>query len=362
MFSLVSYYLADTFKTYVFTNIIDNLSNKTNNISIDSLEDTLKKADDLGIDYLVCRSFGNKDDYDLLKNYKTKIVIWSHNFSKFKELNWISNSNSVIKYVCVGKHQFDLLNGHPIYKKATYIFNGLPIYAYKIDEKNSNKAICYVGSIIKGKGFDTCCKVWRELYDNGYKVDFNIIGSAKLYNSSKTLGKYGIASPEYEQEFIKYLIDDDGKLIKQVKLYGVLGHKEKIDVINKSYLGLSASEEETFGLIALEFALLGKPFVALETCGYKDIVINGKTGFIVKNEDELYDMCVKILSVENQKYMNMSDNSTVEARKFDIKTLANDWKNLFIGLNKNEELLNRNERIGLFKRIYNIIGIALNKR
>ena len=362
MFSLVSYYCANLFETYVFANHTNNLSDKTNNITVNSLEDTLKKADELNINYLVCRSLGNEDDYKLLNKYNCKIIIWAHNFSKLKELNWISSNRNIVKYVCVGKNQFDLLNGHKIYKKTTYIYNGLPLEAYKYENKETNKSICYIGSIIKGKGFDKCCKVWRKLYDNNIKVDFNIIGSARLYNSKKKLGKYGIALEEYEKEFIKYLIDNNDNLLKEVKLFGIQSHLDKVDTINSSYLGISASQEETFGLIALEFAALGKPFVALNTLGYDDVVKNGETGILVYNEEDLYKALLLMLNKDVDEYNKMSNKCVERSKTFDISEIMNDWQLLIEGLESNKDSLNRSKDIPIIKKISNLINLAINYR
>lgn len=362
MISLVSYYLADFYNVYVFANHINNLSNKTTSIKIDSFENTLKEADKLNIDFLICRSLGKKEYYDLLQKYKCKIIIWAHNFTKLKELNLISKNKQIIKYVCVGKHQYDMLNGHSIYNKATYIYNGLPLSAYESKNINANKDICYIGSIISGKGFDVCCRVWRRLYDNGYKVKFNVVGSAKLYNSNKKLGPYNIALADYEKEFINYLLGENGNLLEEVNLTGVLGHKDKIEVINNSYCGISASKEETFGLIAIEFGALGKPFAALQTNGYLDTVINGKTGYLVNNENELYNACENIMKMDSFKYLSLSNDSIENAKNYDISNIIDEWNVLINELVNNNKALSKKENISLLRKIRNLLNLVINYR
>lgn len=359
MFSLVSYNLSNYFETYVFTNIIDHLSNKTINIKANSLEEALIQAEKSKIDYLVCRSFGKKEDYDLLKKYDCKIIIWGHNFSKLKELNWIYKCKEVVKYVCVSKQQYSLLNGHPVYKKSTYIFNGLPLKSYVKENKEVDKSICYIGSVIKGKGFDKCCRVWRRLYDNGYKLPFNVIGSAKLYNSSKQLGDYNIATPEYEKEFIEFLTDDNGKILNDVRIYGVLDHNKKIDVINDSYFGISASDEETFGLVALEFETLGKPFISTITSGYIDSVYNPGSN-LVNSEEELYKKCIEIINLNKNEYIDFSKACIDFASRFDIDNIIKEWNDLIINSGKNHNDIKEN-KLSIINRIDNIIKLVLNK-
>ena len=361
MFSLVSYYLANYTNVYIFTNHIGKLANNTVNIAVNNFEEALLEADKLNIDYLICRSFGNKESYVLTKKYNCKIIIWAHNFTKFKELNWICKCENVIKYICVGKNQQDLLIGHPIYKKSTYIYNGLNLSNYKITNSNKNNSICYIGAVNKNKGFDICCKTWRRLYDSGYDLDFNIIGSAKLYNSKKILGEYGIATPEYEKEFINY-ITSNGKLIDKVKICGVLGHEDKINVINNSTFGISASQEETFGLVAVEFETLGRPFIAKSNCGFKDTVENGKTGVLVSSDDELYDACVKTINSNENEYKNMSSECIEFSKKFDINLIINDWIDTFNELEFSKETIQNKQRVSFLKRIVNNINLIINKR
>lgn len=353
MFSLVSYYCSDYYETYVLTNHINHLSNKTKNIIINSIEEVFNYAEKIELDYLICRSFGEKQYYDLLNKCNCKVIIWAHNFTKLKELNWISRNRSIVKYICVGKEQYNMLNGHPIYSKSTYINNGLPLKSY-VPTSTYRKSICYVGSIIKGKGFEKCCKVWRRLYDEGFKIPFNIIGSGKLYNSRKQLGELNLASPEYEKEFINY-ITRENHLLKEVNICGVLGHKEKVSIMNSSYFGISASNEETFGLIAVEFGSLGKPFVAINTLGFNSIIKNNINGYLVNDENELYNSCLRILKMSDDEYCNMYNNCIENSKQFDICNIIEEWKMLFENIQ-----LNKCEDISIFNKISNYINLVIN--
>lgn len=53
-----------------------------------------------------------------------------------------------------------------------------------------------------------------------------VIGGGNLYNRNAVMGKYGIATQEYENEFMPYITDDDGKILPSVHFCGILG-KEK---------------------------------------------------------------------------------------------------------------------------------------
>ncbi|HET8815683.1 MAG TPA: glycosyltransferase family 4 protein [Solirubrobacterales bacterium] len=65
-------------------------------------------------------------------------------------------------------------------------------------------------------------------------------------------------------------------------------HRLAIEALRRSLFAVAPSQwPEPFGLVALEAAAAGKPIVASDVGGLRDIVVDGETGFLVPPEDRI---------------------------------------------------------------------------
>lgn len=77
-----------------------------------------------------------------------------------------------------------------------------------------------------------------------------------MYDRNQEMGKYGIASKEYEESFMSYLTNSDGKIMDSVRFLGIVG-TEKEDIFIQSAVGVVnlTAIGETFCLSAIEMEL-----------------------------------------------------------------------------------------------------------
>lgn len=79
---------------------------------------------------------------------------------------------------------------------------------------------------------------------------------------------------------------DDLRERPNVHVTGAWPHRLAIEALRRSLFTVAPSLwPEPFGLVALEAAAAGKPIVASEIGGLRDIVVDGETGFLVPPED-----------------------------------------------------------------------------
>lgn len=339
MISQISYFYAKNFEedqVWVFAPYTDMVSPLTKNIKAENLGEALKKAAELKLDYFVCRAVGDKKIFNLIETLNLKVVFWGHNYVSFKDAFKISKCKSIIQYVCVSREQCKYLQGHPLTEKATYIYNSINTELYHVSNvKDRLDSLCYVGSIIKTKGFEKAAEIWRSLHDQGYSLSFEVIGSGQLYNRNAKLGTYGIADESYEKEFIKFLIDENGKILPQVHFHGVLGGKEKLDVMAKCAVGIvnPTGETETFGISAIEFEAMGIPVVTRDTGGFRDVVETEKTGFLCNEIDQFVDKIKLLLTWKrdnNKQYTEMCvEGNKFIKENFDTQKVVIEWHELF---------------------------------
>ncbi|HEY6792268.1 MAG TPA: glycosyltransferase family 4 protein [Trebonia sp.] len=75
-----------------------------------------------------------------------------------------------------------------------------------------------------------------------------------------------------------------------IRQHGYLAEADKHAIVARSLLHLSTSQGEGWGLCVLEAAALGVPTVAYDVEGLRDAVIDGQTGWLVRDGEELADV------------------------------------------------------------------------
>ena len=75
------------------------------------------------------------------------------------------------------------------------------------------------------------------------------------------------------------------KIDKNVQFVGYVDNKQVPEYLNKMDIFILPSVQETFGVSAVEAAACGLPVIASDVCGLPEVVINNKTGLLVKTGD-----------------------------------------------------------------------------
>ncbi|HSL27602.1 MAG TPA: glycosyltransferase family 4 protein [Anaerolineales bacterium] len=83
-----------------------------------------------------------------------------------------------------------------------------------------------------------------------------------------------------------------------------------------------ASVTETQGLVTIEAMAAGLPVVAVDGPGTRDIVKNGRQGFLVDNDPEALAKGIKKLLTDPQRLKRFSENAIKKARTYDIERLG----------------------------------------
>ncbi|WP_054199115.1 glycosyltransferase family 4 protein [Clostridium baratii] len=349
MIWVISFYLKKYYPQLdiiVFANYINKLPKELTLIKVKDIKDSVIKASKLDIDLFIFRSIECKEFYDMLRTYKLNSVAWAHNFSTSKELKYINECKYVKRYICVGKQQYNMLKDHSIIEKADYIYNCINTEIYKNKQlKDKQNILCYVGSINPAKGFHKVCKVWKRIKNKIPNSELWVIGSGKLYDKECLMGKYGIAESKYEKKFIKYIVDKEGKLPKDIVFWGVQSEEKKLDIMSKAKVGIvnPTAKTETFCISAIEFEMLGVPVVTRKKNGFLDTVKNNQTGILAMSESGIVKSIVKLLNDSKlNNYMSESGMKFVE-QNFDIEYIVEKWYKLISNINNNKYIINDTE-------------------
>lgn len=325
LYLLQENYAAD-FDISLYTQESEGISDAVKTVRIRDFESALIRAENDKTDIFISQY--NAENLIMLqkyRHYRLKHVIWAGNFIYRQELTFLAKISNIARIVCVGREQLDLYRDHPAFKKSTFIYNGIFLHKEKLPEYNQRpNEVTYVGSLIPCKGFHILAKAWKQIIAAVPDAKLNVIGKGNLYDKIIKLGSFGLASQDYEKEFIPCLTDNNGKLLPSVQFFGNLG-TEKKEILQKTKVGVPnpSGISETFCISAIEMQAEGCLIATKKCPAYLDTVF--RNGILIKRECDLADAVVALLHKKDNDYEQMY--SWLNGH-FEYYKIASEWKRL----------------------------------
>jgi glycosyltransferase involved in cell wall biosynthesis len=264
------------FRSYFDLNTFSKLKQFIKAHQIDLIVSTKKK------EYFMCgviaRQLGIKHLIRLGVSRKMNIPLWHH--LNYKTLNdgLIVNAHYLEKEL---KH-YQMFKDHPIH----VIYNGIPGFTSQnplpIKSKSDKFIIVSSGRITKQKGYGLLIEAINKLDDSiKNQVEVRIIGEGR----NKVEFENQVKSLNLEQLIhFNGFVDRPTELMKDADLFVLLSERE----------GISNS--------ILEAMTLGIPVLSTDTGGIKEIIKNGKTGYLV--ERDVMAIVTKITTLIETKRTN----------------------------------------------------------
>jgi len=162
------------------------------------------------------------------------------------------------------------------------------------------------------------------------RVDMQIKAFSKLPNEKLII----IGSYEKSRHFQEY-----AKYIKKIKPQNVdilswVSQKELIDLYSNCKGFITTAKDEDFGMTPIEAMASGKPVIASNEGGYKETVIDNKTGILIEDIDQ-EKLINSIKKINKKLEQNPSEYKTAcqnQAKNFDTKVFIKKIKKI-INLN-----------------------------
>ncbi len=117
--------------------------------------------------------------------------------------------------------------------------------------------------------------------------------------------------------------------IPRTQMVGRVTEEEKTELLSESWMLISASSHEGWGISVLEAASLGTPTLAIDASGIRDAVEDGVTGVLVRAEAEhlvtaLANAWVD-LALDNETRQRMGDAARQRSTQFDWRSTIDKW-------------------------------------
>ena len=251
-------------------------------------------------------------DYEIRK-CELSTIVWVHNLINANTVNFLNNNPYYKRIILLGNEHYERYMDHDIIHKCVIIPNMVAV-SDTMREPILQNNVVYTGALVKSKGFHILAKAWKNIVEAVPDAQLQIIGTGSLYDNTQVLGSLGIAEYEYENEFLPFLLDENGKLMDSVHFRGLLG-SEKIDIYKKAKVGVvnPTAKTEVCPISVLEMAALGIPVVSKGKNGVPDTIKHNETGLLISRETELANAIIKLLKDDklNKKLGDAARNFVV---------------------------------------------------
>lgn len=340
-FLLLGYYLLEYYSEEIeityYSNIKCNLFKNAQNEIVDGLLHTIHLSAVNKNDFLIIPQL-NYGEYLLMQEVEHPIIVWAHNYILNDDANLIASLSCIKSVVFVGRQQYDRYIDHDIIKKSTYIYNMLNDTIGDIIPDAKSKTVVYMGALIPSKGFHLLAKIWKDILEECPTAKLQVIGGGCLYSRNSLLGVHGYAEQSYEEHFLSYLTDCNGEILPSVDFLGILGN-EKYQFFQKAAVGVlnPSARTETFGMGIVEMAFCKLPVVTLGKNGFLDTVLNGQTGILGKNLNDIKNAIIYLLNTPEKRLL-MGKSAKSFADNFSPLKITKVWMGLFRILRDNNEL------------------------
>lgn len=175
-------------------------------------------------------------------------------------------------------------------RSATVIYPpvSLPEIPKQVQDDNKKDYYLVVGRIVGSKGLDLAVEAAQKL-----NIKLKIAGvPAGYYTEYKSLSE---------------------KAVRNVEFLGYVSDQELIRLYTSAKAFLALAEDEDFGITPVESMLCGTPVIAYYGGGYRETVVDGKTGIFFKEYD-VESLIDTIKKFESLKFS--SDTCRKQAQKF----------------------------------------------
>ncbi len=242
-----------------------------------------------------------------------------------------------------------LVGQHPSYKHAVEFSINKSDAITSVSESlkkdtlqffNIKKEIQVITNFIDNTEFDDCSECQRTQFANSDEKILIHVSNLRpvkrvdevlqIFKSveKKVKSKLIIIGEGPDMEKVNQFLEENPELISKIRLLGKVNDLYKI--LQLSDVFLLPSEQESFGLAALEAMAAYTPVISSNAGGIPEVNIQGETGFLAEigNVEAMSNYTIKLLSNE-ELLTKMKQNAKDQAIKFDLKNILPIYEKMY---------------------------------
>ena len=272
--------------------------------------------------------------YDSIYEMNVPIVMTLHVSAEVSSLGgayqrWMNHLHASPLVYCTAISEFQKSQYKGLVNAENVVYHGIDVEEFPVKEEPDKGSYLFtIGRVTRDKGQDKAIEIAKK---TGSKL---IIAGcvqnkpadreffAGLNNSidlSTEVGKHQVDN-DYYTSVIKPLLDSD----KQIIYIGEISSEHKKHWYRHARATLFPIQwGEPFGLVLVESMACGTPVVALNRGAVPEIVVDGKTGFVVDSVQAMIEAVSLIDSIDP------SDCRSHVLKHFSIKSMAHKYSELY---------------------------------
>jgi len=258
------------------------------------------------------RAFEKAGQFDLIHSHwtpmgmfferltKTPVLHTFHNLPKKEDQRWqvMENYKKDSKVVFISKSQEK--NSPLAFKNSYMVYNGIETGRFKFNQKPENHFV-WIGRISKEKGIENAIALAEKA-----KITLLLAGQLQPMNKEYFLAK---VKP---------------RLSARIKYLGELSQKQLSSFYGRALAFLYPLEwQEPFGLCVAESLACGTPVITLDRGSMKELVSDGKTGFVLKNMNQMAQAIKKIGMIKRENCRKQVEE------KFDSEIMVENYEKIY---------------------------------
>lgn len=250
----------------------------------------------------------NKSNYRDFNSPRTLNMPFRKSLSKIWMAQLVRNLKKLDRFVVLSYE--DMEKWHELLNLSV-IYNPLENFPEKVSDCTSQSVVS-AGRFVRQKGFDMLIKSWKTVSEKHPDWTLTIYGSGDKRWFREEAERLGIA--------------------------GCCNFEEAVSDLNDRFAQSSifafSSRFEGFGMVITEAMSCGLPPVAFACpCGPKDIITDGRDGFLVET-GEIKALAEKICRLIEDETLRkeMGKAARIRSERFRIDTIAQEWDALFRSL------------------------------
>lgn len=230
---------------------------------------------------------------------------------------------------CVPISEYQKKQYYGLVNTGNVVYHGIDVKKYPAKEKPGKESYLFtIGRVTRDKGQDTAIEVAKK---TGSKLIIagcvqNKVADRKFFTDlnnfidlSVEIGKYPVDNNYYDR-VIKPLLDCD----KQIIYIGEIGSEHKKQWFQHARATLFPIKwGEPFGLVMIESMACGTPVIAFNRGAVPEIMMDGKTGFVVDTVPEMIEAVNRIDSIDPRNCRQHVQNN------FSITRMADRYSALY---------------------------------
>lgn len=242
--------------------------------------------------------------------------------SKFKRgIYWtIEKITACINRKCiiVGCSKGEFLEAKKLNKRAICINNGIDIKKLAMETDGikpreidyENLKICTIGRI----GYQKNPEMFNKIAENFPDIQFTWIGEGKL---------------------------KDKLISNNVQITGWKERRDVLQILNNSDIFVLTSLWEGLPLSLLEAMYMKKICIVSNCIGNRDVIEDGKNGYVSENFGEFIDKIKKVIEDKNEKNNNIIFNAYNDVvNNYNVEIMVNKYINKYLGEDDEENYNN----------------------